>query len=133
MDIACGMLAKGKSILVVEDDPAVRRSLQLLLRANGYGVRAYESGDLLLSDASALGASCLIADYRMAARDGIDTLAGLKARGWAGPAILITGYHSTQIARSARSAGFDVVLEKPLRDHALMHAVDRLMHSSGGR
>ena len=49
-------------ILLVEDDDAVRRSLQLLLVAQGYDVRAYRSGKGLAEDPEALKAACLLAD-----------------------------------------------------------------------
>lgn len=82
-------------LLLVEDDAAVRRSLQLLLQTKGFDVRAYASGHRLLADASADSAVGFIADYRLdglGALDGLDVLAGLRARGWRKPAILITAH-----------------------------------------
>ena len=128
MDIARSALPSQKpKILLVEDDPAVRRSLQLLFQATGYDVRAYASGATLLADDTSLDAACLVADYRMAGCDGIDTLVQLRANGWAGPAILITGFPSAGVANRARSAGFDAVFEKPLRQHALVKAIAGLV------
>ncbi|WP_321163640.1 MULTISPECIES: response regulator transcription factor [unclassified Sphingomonas] len=114
-------------LLLVEDDPGVRRSLQLLLQANGFDVRAYASGAALLADQTALDASCLIADYRMSDFDGVDTLTALRAKGWAGPAILITAFPSSDLCASAKDAGFEEIFEKPLRRHVLVKAVERLV------
>lgn len=116
---------------MVEDDPAVRRSLQLLLQANGYDVRAYASGSVLLNDPTIVNAACLVADYRMIECDGIDTLARLRARGWRGPAIMITGFPSSSLAQKALNAGFDAIFEKPLRQHALIKAVEHLVQTAG--
>jgi len=133
METARRVLPKDKQrLLLVEDDPGVRRSLQLLFQANGYDVRAYASSATLLSDPSALDAVCLIADYRMADCDGIDTLERLRAKGWMGPAVLITGFPSTALSERAQKAGFGATLEKPLRKQALLKSVERLVHLEPG-
>lgn len=133
MDAPSGRLPSDKArILLVEDDPAVRRSLQLLLQANGFDVRAYASGTSLLADDSAFDAACLVADYRMPDCDGVDTLVGMRARGWTGPAILITGFLSSDLSSSANEAGFNLIFEKPLRNRRLVEAVDRLVRSADG-
>lgn len=132
MDIPSRVPPDAKStVLLVEDEPAVRRSLQLLLQANGFDVRAYASGTLLLADRTSLDAACLVADYRMPDCDGIDTLVQLRAKGWSGPAILITGFPSAGVTNIARSAGFNAVLEKPLRQHVLIRSLERLVQHAG--
>lgn len=131
MDVPRGVMANKKArLLLVEDDPGVRRSLQLLLQASGFDVRAYASGTALLADQTALDASCLIADYRMADSDGVDTLTELRAKGWGGPAILITAFPSSDLTDSATNAGFDEVFEKPLRKHVLVKTVERLVRQN---
>lgn len=127
MDIATDTVSTQRAqILLAEDDPAVRRSMQLLLRAKGFDVRAYANGITLLADDSNAGAKCFIADYRMDDLDGIAVLTRLRERGWRGPAILITAYATGDLSGQARQAGFDAVFEKPLRQHALVDAVTRL-------
>jgi len=115
------------TILLVEDHPGVRRSLQLLLRAQGYQVKAYLDGQSLLNEAQNLGAACLIADYRLANMDGLAVLTILRARGWDGPAILITAFPSPDLAEKAHAAGFDLVLEKPLHPRVLIRQVERFV------
>lgn len=111
-------------VLLVEDDSAVRRSLQLILQARGYDVRAFSSGALALADPSAIEAACLVTDYRMAGMSGLDLLRGLRAVGWRRPAILITAHRSDYIEQS-EGALFDEILEKPLLDRRLCACVDR--------
>jgi FixJ family two-component response regulator len=133
MDITRRVLPNHKSrLLLVEDDPAVRRSLQLVIQASGHDVRAYASGATLLADPSSLDAACLVADYRMPEYDGIDTLVQLRAKGWTGPAILITGFPSAGLTNCALGAGFDIVLEKPLREHVLTRTIEQLIQLANG-
>lgn len=113
-------------IVLLEDDSGVRRSLQMLLQGRGFDVRAYGSADSLLAEMHPGAADCLIADYRLGPLDGIDVLEILRARGWAGPAVLITGFGSSKVADRAAKAGFCQVLEKPLNDHVLVPALERL-------
>jgi FixJ family two-component response regulator len=110
-------------VLVVEDDPGVRRSLQLLLRGRGFEVRAYASGLALLADPTALSAICLVADYLMPDVDGIKVLVALRDLGWSGEALLITAYPTPELADRALKAGFARVLEKPLIDAALVEII----------
>lgn len=121
-------------IILVEDDPAVRRSLQLLLQGRGYAIRSYASSAALLADPTGLDAVCLVTDYRMPELDGFAVLRALRGRSWRGVAILITAYHSRDLVERAREEGFDSVLEKPLREHALADALSRLTgQSKAGR
>jgi FixJ family two-component response regulator len=113
-------------ILLVEDEPGVRRSLQLLLHAQGYDIRSYASSAALIADPLVDEAVCLVADYRMPEMDGLAVLRSLRARGWQRPAILVTAYSSPDLVERAMEQGFSVVIEKPLREHALADAVARL-------
>jgi FixJ family two-component response regulator len=120
------MALRGRpEILVVEDNSAVRRSLQLLLVARGYQVRAHASSSLALADPAARGAACLVADLMMDEVDGIDLLQSLKGQGWAGPAILITGDAEGERAQRAADAGYATILQKPFVDALLIEAVER--------
>ena len=113
-------------ILLVEDEPGVRRSLQLLLHAQGYDIRSYASSAALIADPLVDEAICLVADYRMPEMDGLAVLRSLRARGWQRPAILVTAYNSPDLVERAMKEGFSVVIEKPLREHALADAIARL-------
>lgn len=111
------------SIALADDDPVVRRSLQLLLRAGDYDVRAYSDGDMMLADPGIRQSVCIIADMRMPRLDGLELMRQLRHDGWEGFAILITGYPAADTAARAAEAGFDRVLAKPLADRQLLEAV----------
>ncbi|CAN5444169.1 hypothetical protein BH10PSE3_BH10PSE3_20050 [soil metagenome] len=114
-------------LLLVEDDPGVRRSLQLLLHGRGFEVRAYASGLALLADPTALGAACLVADYRMPEIDGLSILRRLRELGWQGQALLISAFPSARLVDQALAAGYSRVIEKPLVEAALVDAVQRVV------
>ncbi|HEU4696406.1 MAG TPA: response regulator [Sphingomicrobium sp.] len=116
-----------KRILLVEDDAAVRRSLQLALAGDGYDVRAYGGSTGLTKDAEALQASCLVADLILDEAHAIDLLDDLRAAGWSGPAILISGHLDDQWRSQALRAGFDAVLEKPVSGVPLLKEIHRLI------
>jgi FixJ family two-component response regulator len=113
-------------IAIVEDDPGVRRSLQLLLQGQGFDVRAYVSGEALLRDETTTNPACLIVGYLLNGVDGIELLSTMRQRGWARPAVLVTGVPSSEVWRRAADAGYSMVFEKPLRERSLVGAVSRL-------
>jgi FixJ family two-component response regulator len=110
-------------VLLVEDDDGVRRSLQLLLTGRGYRVRAFSAAAPAIADSASGEAALLVADYRLADSDGVQLLAELRARGWVGRAVLVTAFPSRALDEVARAAGFDAVIEKPLRQHTLFAAL----------
>ena len=116
--VACPI--EQRRLILIEDDDGVRRSLQLLLRWQGYDVRAYASATAMLDDERVAEAQFLIADHRLPGVDGITLLATLRSRGWAGRAVLITGFPSPRLAVEARAVGFSAVLSKPIDQRRLL-------------
>ena len=114
-------------ILIVEDDSAVRRSLQLRLRAAGFDVRAYAAASAALADPASRAAACLIADLVMQEIDGMRLLRTLREDGWKGPAILISGFLDDALSARALAASFSAVLDKPLADERLMETLSALV------
>lgn len=117
-------------VLLVEDDDAVRRSIQLLLKSQGFEVRAYPSPVGLATDDEALRCRCMIADLVMPQIDAIQLLAQLQAAGWAGKSILISGFLDPGWEAKALTAGYDRVLHKPISDSVLVRTVFELMAPS---
>ena len=114
-------------VLLVEDDPAVRRSLQLLLTGHGYEVRAYPSGQGLDANPEALRTDCLVADLVIADANALSLLRDLRRAGWVGRAVLISGQLTDEWTARALGAGFDAVFAKPLRSAALAACLGKLM------
>lgn len=110
-------------VLLVDDDRAVRRSIKLLLRARGFSVHDFASGVELLADRACAQSHCLITDYSMPSMDGLMLLARLRAGGWPGTAILITGRYQHDLEKRALDAGFSALVEKPLTDEKLVDLI----------
>lgn len=121
----------GPRILLVEDDDAVRRSLQLQLRSQGYDVRAYASAVGLSRQPEAMRSACLIADLVMPQQDALALLTELRSAGWTAPAILISGHLSDEWEGLARKAGFDRVLPKPIVEQELKNSLRELLDHRG--
>lgn len=114
-------------VLLVEDDAATRRSLQLLLRSRGVEVRAHASASQALADRKARSAACLVSDLVMPDVDGVDLLHALRADGWDRPAILISGHLTPERQAAAREAGYEAVLQKPFADGLLLAVVSKAL------
>lgn len=114
-------------VLLVEDDAAVRRALQLLLVGEGYDVRAYRSAVGLADDPEALRCSCLVADLMMPEKDALELLQDLRVAGWSGPAILISGHFNEARVAQAQGEGFQMTLPKPIAENMLARSVAELI------
>lgn len=111
-------------VLLVEDDDGVRRSMHLMLHGRGYEVRSYSAAGPLLADPTINEAKCLIADYRLPDSDGLGVLRALQRNGWEGRSVLITAFPSSTLREAAQACGYDGILEKPVRQHELLGALD---------
>lgn len=78
-------------VSIVDDDESVRKSMDGLLRANGYTVRTYASAEAFLASTGPGRTRCLISDIQMPGLSGIQMYAALCAQGLLIPVIFITG------------------------------------------
>src|SRR4051794_36302319 len=117
------MPASLESVLIVDDDAAVRSALKFALEIEGLQVRLYDGGAALLADGELPARGCLVIDYAMPAMNGLQLADALRDRHVALPAILITGKASAGLRERATRAGFSQVLEKPLSDAALIDGI----------
>ncbi len=113
----------GRDVILVEDDDALRRSLQLLLIGQGYHVLAFSQPEAAIASSASLAAACLVIDYVLPRHNGIETLRMFRAKGWQGRAVLITAFHSPGLQDAAAEAGFAAVLPKPFRTDDLGRAM----------
>jgi FixJ family two-component response regulator len=116
------LVARGPTVLVIDDDPGVRSSLKFALEVEGFAVRTYPIGSDLLNDEDMPESGCVVTDYYLPGMDGLDLLARLRERKVSLPAILITTDPSAAIRRRAASAGVRLV-EKPLLSDALFQGI----------
>jgi two-component system, LuxR family, response regulator FixJ len=110
---------------VVDDDDAVRDSLQFLLETAGFCVATYSSGAQFLNEAKPGNLACLLVDQHMPDLTGLQLVTRLRGQGVALPIALITGSPSPDLNRLARELGVASVLEKPLDDNILLDFIER--------
>ena len=115
-------------IAIVEDDVAVRNSLEFTLGARGYDVCAYACADDALGSPIPGGADCFVIDYNLPDRDGVALLQEMRRRRETCPAILIAS-NPVARCRQGAQASRTLLLEKPLIGGILEQTIDRLLQS----
>jgi two-component system, LuxR family, response regulator FixJ len=115
---------------VIDDDEAVRESLDFLLRSAGLSVRTYDSAASFLDAAPKIAAGCIITDVRMPGLSGIDLLRRLQEMQIGLPVIVITGHGDVPLAVEAMKCGAVDFLEKPFDDDVLLASVRSALNRS---
>ncbi|USA63251.1 response regulator transcription factor (plasmid) [Qipengyuania citrea] len=118
-------MTKSRTIYLVDDDKAIRKSAGFMLRTSGFTVHAYGSGSEFLKTASTLETGCVLLDVRMPGLDGLQVQAALRARGIAMPVVVLTGHGDVAIAVQAMKAGAIDFIEKPFEKAVLLDAITR--------
>jgi two-component system response regulator FixJ len=113
-----------RTIHVVDDDPAIRRSLAQLLDAAGFKVVSYETPFAFLDAAFDLTPGCVLLDIKMPGMDGLEVQALLQRANVAVPVVVVTGQGDVQSAVRAMKAGAVDFLEKPYSDDSLIDAIE---------
>ncbi len=112
------------TVLIAEDDEAVRDALLVLLRGEGIRARAFASGAELLANLPETDSACVITDVRMPDMDGIEVVRRLsEIKGHAWPVIVITGHADVPMAVQMMKAGVVDFIEKPFDPNRLLEAV----------
>jgi two-component system response regulator FixJ len=120
-----------RTIHIVDDDPAVRRSLERLLYSAGFRTVLYENTRSFFDAAPVLSAGCVLLDVRMPEMDGLELQARLNRLGFPLPMIVMTGHGDIQTAVRAMKAGAVDFIEKPFDDVSLIAAIDSALAGSG--
>jgi RNA polymerase sigma factor (sigma-70 family) len=117
-------VARPPTVFIVDDDDAVRDSLELLLGLRGYSTRSFGCGEDFLTAIDRRVGGCILLDLRLPGIDGLAVQAELSTRGVALPIIMLTAHGDVASARAALKAGAFDFLEKPIDDAALNTAID---------
>jgi two-component system, LuxR family, response regulator FixJ len=118
------MSENGRTVYLVDDDDAIRRSAGFMLRTSGFTVKAYESGVEFLKEAKNLGPGCVLLDVRMPGMDGLQVQRELRERGIPYPVIVMTGHGDVGVAVQAMKAGAVDFIEKPFEKAMLLTAIE---------
>ena len=113
-----------QTVYVVEDDEAVRDSLELLLKSDSKPVKTYESANAFLKDYSDKMAGCIVLDIRMPGMDGMELQKKLNDKHSILPIIFVTGHGDVPMAVDAMKEGAVDFIQKPYREEALLEKID---------
>lgn len=111
------------TVLIVDDDPDMRESIQSLLRAIGLDSKAMASLPEFLKAKLPSGPTCLVLDVLLPERGGLDFQRELSAANVDVPIIFITGHADVPMSVKAMKAGAIEFLTKPFRDPDLLDAI----------
>ena len=111
-------------VYVVEDDEAVRDSLELLLKSDDKPVQTYESANAFLQDYSDKMAGCIVLDIRMPGMDGMELQKKLNDKHSILPIIFVTGHGDVPMAVDAMKEGAVDFIQKPYREEALLEKIE---------
>jgi two-component system, LuxR family, response regulator FixJ len=114
---------RGK-VYVIDDDEAMRDSLDFLLGAADFQIFLFESALNFLDALSTLDFGCVVSDVRMPGIDGIELLKRLKAGGSPFPVVIMTGHGDVPLAVEAMKLGAVDFLEKPFEDDRLIGMIE---------
>jgi FixJ family two-component response regulator len=115
---------KGKAtVVLVDDDPAVRDSLAFLLNEQQYEVQAFDSAEAFLASQPPGPRSCAIIDIRMPGMDGMQLRDEISKRSLTLPIIFLTGHGDIPMSVRAIKSGAVDFLTKPVTVEALLRAV----------
>lgn len=118
------MTARPNSLVfVVDDDEAVRDSLQLLLEANGHRVQAFEAAPPALEACADAPPDCIVTDIRMPGMDGLEFQERLARTLREVPVIIITGHADVPLAVRAMKAGAVDFIEKPFSHDTMLASI----------
>jgi two-component system response regulator FixJ len=112
-----------QTIYVIDDDDAVRQSLEFMLKAAGIKARSFESAKAFMAVLPEISSGCVVTDVRMPEMTGIDLLRHLKKSNPDLPVIVITGHGDISLAVEAMKIGATDFLEKPFDGQQLLTAV----------
>ena len=120
---------RGK-VYIIDDDEAMRDSLNFLLDSANYKVTLFETALKFLDALPRLEFGCVVSDVRMPGLDGIELLKRMKAGHSTFPIVIMTGHGDVPLAVEAMKLGAVDFLEKPFEDDRLIAMIETAIHQA---
>ena len=121
------LIPKRGTVYVVDDDEAVRDSLQWLLEGKDYRVKCFDSAESFLARFDPREVACLIADIRMDGMSGLELQDKLLERRSPLPVTFITGHGDVPMAVTTMKKGAEDFIEKPFKEDELVALVEKML------
>ncbi|WP_269619580.1 response regulator transcription factor [Zhongshania sp. BJYM1] len=118
-------MTKEATVYLVEDDEAVRDSLQMVLESVGHKVISYSRADTFLEDYTTEMAGCMVLDIRMPGMNGMELQRQLNTRNSILPIIFVTGHGDVPMAVDAMQRGAVDFVQKPYREEELLGKIQQ--------
>ena len=124
------LIPKKGNVYVVDDDEAVRDSLQWLLEGKDYRVKCFDSAESFLSRYDPREVACLSADIRMEGMSGLELQDRLLERRSPLPVVFITGHGDVPMAVQTMKKGAMDFIQKPFVEDDLLSLVERMLEQA---
>ena len=121
------LIPKKGTVYVVDDDEAVRDSLQWLLEGKDYRVKCFDSAESFLSRFDPREVACLIVDIRMGGMTGLELQSRLIEARSPLPIVFITGHGDVPMAVDTMKKGAMDFIQKPFKEDQLVALVERML------
>jgi FixJ family two-component response regulator len=120
------------TVVVVDDDPRIRESLESLIESAGLNARAFSLAEDFLHGDVLAAASCLVTDVRMPKMDGLDLQRRVRLERPELPVIFITAHHDDRVEQHAFAQGAAFFFRKPFDAGELLRAIKLAMYKLPG-
>ncbi len=122
------------TVFIVDDDPAARRALAILMGSMDLRAQAYASARGFLDEFERAMPGCLLLDVRMPGVSGLELLDELRRQSIELPVVFLSAHGDVPMVARAMRAGAMNFLEKPWRDHELWEAIqEAIKHDAESR
>ncbi len=125
MEVRPTPLTRTGTVIVVDDDDAVRKGLSRILKSASYSVNVFESVHQFRQAELPSGPSCIVLDLHMPGATGLDLQAELMAQEYHPPIIFLSGRGDVHSSVTAMKNGAVDFLEKPIEDSLLLATIDQ--------
>ena len=121
-----------RTIYIVDDDVAVRDSLEAMLLVQGFVTATFESAEAFLDAATPALDGCVLLDVRMPGMSGLELQKRLKQDGIGIPVILMTGHGDIKMSVEAMREGAADFIEKPCSNETIMASIESALQRAAG-
>jgi len=121
------------AVFVIDDDPAVRDSLSLLLSLKGVRTQLFANAESFVESYRADWVGCVLTDLRMPGMTGLELQSALRARQIEIPVVVLTAHGDVATARAALKNGAFDFLEKPIEDAMLLEVLQNALRADRDR